>query len=430
MSNSIKNSYALMYKALCNSLGTNPKNFQLITPPTNWNWKLGNLGETYSQQYSFLDAMPIWSAIGKYQSGSSFHEAYRTWLNTLVIAADVALENRITQQQDILTGAANDYTQQLNSSKAAYEKEVPDNNPTFSEWLDSFSGAGYKAQLFAARKNMGKQQELLDEFIDQANDPIIKEANASYNNKKYYTKVISGTTADNYVAPGYGSIPNYAKWIQESAGQGEVTIEWNSHEESQEIDKTYAGGSMSVGNWFYRVKVNGRWESVKKLDESSDVKVKISFKPWGRVAINQNPWYNEAVIKAKAKNKDAYRAGYAPYKEDGKAAWIFGEGGILPCRPTDMLVAFQPSFTITTASSFSKQEQEMFEAATEVRIGPFSFSGGGGHQSSLAEKKVTGSSFSAKSTSEFPVIFGIEMEIFGEKDKVKTKTLKEREAVI
>lgn len=430
MSNTIKNSYALMYESLCNTLGTSPKNFQLITPPTDWNWKLGNIGETYSQQYSFLDAMPIWSPVGKYQSGSSFHQAYRTWLNTLVIAADPTLENRITKQQNILTGATNDYTQQYKSSMEAYQKEVSNNDPTFTDWLDSFAGAGYKSQLLAAKKNMAKQQELLDEFIDQANDPIIKEANNSYKNQQYYTKVISSTTSDNYMVPGYGSIPDYAKWVQENAGKGEVTIEWDSHEESHEFDKSYAGGSVSVGNWFYRVKVNGKWENVKQLDESSDIKVQISFKPWGRVAINQNPWYNESVIRAKANNKDAYRAGYAPYKEDGQAAWIFGEGGILSCRPTDMLVAYQPTFTITTGSSFSKQEKEMFEAATEVCIGPFSFGGGGGHESSLSEKKVTNSSFSAKSTSEFPVIFGIEMEIFGEEQKVKTKTLKERKVLI
>jgi len=418
MANTNTNSYALMYEAICNSLGTNPDNFQLITPPTEWNWKLGNPGETYSEQYSFLNAMPIWNPIGKYQSGSSFYESYRTWLNTLVIEADPDLENRITQQNNILTGATNEYMQQVKSARTAYTNEVQGNDPTFASWLGTIEGKGYKIKIEAAEQNMNKQQELYNELVQQANDPVVKEAFELYRNQQYYTQVITGTTAGDK-RPGYSAIPDYATWVQQNQSKGEASIQWASSEQSSVFKKSFAGGGVDVGSWFYSVRVNGKWERIEQLETSSDLNVVITFKPWGFIPISPNPWYSEATIRAKATNKNAYRSGYAPYKSDGAPSWIFGPGGILPARPTDMYVAYQPSFTITTNSSFSKEVQQKFEASTGVRIGPFTFGGSGGHESSYKDKKVTGTSFSGKSESSFPVIFGIQMHIFGDPQKVR-----------
>src|SRR5215472_10586134 len=56
--------WSLLYKALIDSIGADPRNFQLIYPFTSWNWPTQQSGFISSAQYNFCGAVPQWSAVG------------------------------------------------------------------------------------------------------------------------------------------------------------------------------------------------------------------------------------------------------------------------------------------------------------------------------------------------------------------------------
>ena len=153
MSTDTAASYKALYNAIAGQIGGSEKNFQLLTPMQVWNWDVKPVGQTSSDQYSFLNGMPIYSPLGKYQSGSSFADAYRTWLNTLVVKADKELQNRITIQAAVLGKAANKYSTDREAAIKAYNDDptVKDQVPTFIDWLNEpyGKGAAYKTIIDA-----------------------------------------------------------------------------------------------------------------------------------------------------------------------------------------------------------------------------------------------------------------------------------------
>jgi len=410
-------SWAQLYNAICSKLGVSPQNFQLITPFTTWNWSVEPNGQTAAEQQSFLDAMPAWSPVGAYASGSSFSDAYQTWLNTLVVQAAPALQNQITQQQSILQSAVNKYTSDFKTAQAAYQADptVLNNSPTFVVWLQSGLGLGYGATLQTDGANVQSQQAQLNAFIAQANDPVIAAANKALANPAYTTQVVNTSLMNPVSEPGYAQITDYATWVTQNAGQGSASINWSTAEASSTFTNSFAQAQATFDYWFFSIYVNGSWQRSTELENSASLNVSITFNPWGRLAITPLPWYSEATVKAKASNPSAYRQGYTPTRPaNGQGGWVFGQGGIMPLRATDMLVAYQPSFSVTAGSNFSSALQEQLKVATGIQIGPFTFGGEYGQSTNTWSASSTASSFTGKSTSQFPVIFGVMLEIFGQ----------------
>jgi hypothetical protein len=54
------------------------------------------------------------------------------------------------------------------------------------------------------------------------------------------------------------------------------------------------------------------------------------------------------------------------------------------------------------------------QIAGGVQIGPFSFGGESGSVNSFQQSSLSTTGFSGSSTSQFPVIFGIYLEVFGQ----------------
>jgi hypothetical protein len=402
-----------MYNGFCDSLGKG-KNFQLITPFTVWNWPPANVGQTGSAQYSFLDAMPVFDPIGNYQSGSSFSQSYQQWLNTLVVAADSNLQNRITIQAGVLQTASNKYQMDYQSAQTAYQndKTVVNNNPDFNTWLGQ-GGFGYQATIAADRANILEQQKIYNQLVNQAADPVIDSAQAAMANQSYYTNVLSSSSPTPYPMPGYGQVTSFSDWLTQVAGSGPQQITWQNDRSSSSFNSSWAKGQASYGNWLFSVFVKGSWQRLLSVESSSAVSVTMTFNPLGSIPVGPNPWYQEGVIRAKVNNPAAYRSGYSPTRPaSGQGGWALGAGGILPCRMTDFIVGYQPSFIINCSAGFSSVDYQAIQVATGVRIGPFVFGGDGGNTTSYTQSALTTSSFSGKSTSQFPVLIGIYVEDF------------------
>ncbi len=85
----------------------------------------------------------------------------------------------------------------------------------------------------------------------------------------------------------------------------------------------------------------------------------------------------------------------------------------MPLIITGLVVAHQPSFTITMRQNTCNQTKQQFGAATGVRIGPFCFGGSGGHASNTVDKTASNGTFTGKSTATYPVIIGVTLAMPG-----------------
>ncbi len=84
-----QNPWGLLYRALINSLGASPSNFQLVYPFTTWTWPTQNVGYVSAAQYDFCSTAPQWSAVGAFSSsGDRVNQAYGAFLDVIVAATD------------------------------------------------------------------------------------------------------------------------------------------------------------------------------------------------------------------------------------------------------------------------------------------------------------------------------------------------------
>ena len=406
--------WGLLYENVSKSLGLNNQNFQLILPFTNWNWDTAALGQTDAQQYSFLDSLPTISPVGSYQSGSSFALAYRSFLDSLIVEVDSGLQNQLDIQSNIYDGLLNDFERARNTALEAYAAEVPDNKPSFKDWLQDFlGGISYGKTLEKKGKDLTQQEEILDELRDQTLDRELKRAREDYNNSAFETKVVSENIKDPTSEKAYSPIDSFGKWIQQNAAAGNsLKFSFSTSSSSNAIRQTFAGASVTIERPFWEVTANGKTMNLSEVMKNQSVDVILTLEAASNVAIAPENWFNEALVVGRGTDPAKLRQGVTPRKA-GAGKHLFGAGGIIPARHTDMLVGYRPKFTVKTSSTFSEKTMETISAATKLRIGPFVFKGSGSNSNSIDNLLVTNSEFSGTSESDFPVIFGTKLKVYG-----------------
>ena len=404
------NMWGYVYQSMMDNLGASPDKFQLIYPFTSWNWRTASMGHTYASEYDFLSTVPQWSGVGVYQSsGTRLSDAYGNFLMALVVSADPVQKQKIVAQQNVVQGIANDFTRALEEARRAYEKDkyVVDNEPSFLNWLsDPLGGYAYGKKLYGIQAQLDDASELLAQLIEQSNDPTFKVASERFNNQAYWTRIDTDALDDAVAQPGYSRQTTYMDWVQQIEGGGggmSGSIGWSNSQEHFDWSKTWAGGETSYGG-FFAVYARAGWEQVDGLATSLDISVEINMRAWEPIPIQDAGWFDGAFLQARADGE--YRQGWG---RDN----FFGPKGSMGAVKTQMYVCYQPSFSITSSSSFTEEHRKKFEAAGGIKIGPFRIGGGGGHESVIYDKQVTDKSFSGESKSSVPFIFGVSIQVLG-----------------
>lgn len=401
--------WGLLYKALVDSLGVDSNNFQLIYPFTSWDWPTENVGFISSVQYDFCSTVPHWSAVGTYTSSADrFNQAYQNFLNVIVPATDdPVLRRRIEEANNVLTAAANGYDTALNQAKSVYKDSVTDNNPTFSAWLGTREGKGWQTRITSADTKMQQAQKNLDALVAQANTPGLKEAQKQFKNQDFYSKLHDPGLKDFPKVPNWSISKSSQSWVDSvKAGEGPAggTISFSNRDQSYDYSNTWAGGSLSIQKCFWEVNVAGKWQRIQQFESDQSLSVNVVFAAVDQISIQPSDWYNGSFVRSKANGP--FTRGYSADGGDGTQP-VFGEKGFIGLMKTGMYVCYKPSFTITTSKSTFNSFKETFEAATALRIGPFSFSAAGGSTRANWKASQESQSFTGQSTSETPLIFGV-----------------------
>ncbi|WP_018610181.1 hypothetical protein [Uliginosibacterium gangwonense] len=403
-----------LYGAIIDGLGVSPQNFQLIYPFTTWDWPITPNGYTSAAQWDFCSMVPQFSATGAYTSaGTAFNDAYGSMLNIVSAAtSDPKLAAQIEQARNMLQLASNNYDTIYAQSRLAYLKETGSaNNPVYTEWLGSMGGRSWKAQLDSAWINVQAQQAVYNQLLSETTTPGLKDAQSRLNNTDYYTQFQDPSLSSFPKVPAYSLAMDATTWLQKvqsGTGGSAGTIGFSNSQSDYDYTKTWAGGSASVGNFFWSVNVGGSWERIDEFSSDSSLKVVVSFQAWDQISIQAERWYNGAFVSA-IKNGPFIR-GYSPYG-DASAKAVWGPAGIMSVQKVGMIVCYKPSFAITVSSSSFKSFSEKWNVSAGLRIGPFSFSGGGGSSSSGWTANAATSTFTGSSTSEAALIMGLNINL-------------------
>jgi hypothetical protein len=403
-----------LYGAIIDGLGVSPENFQLIYPFTTWDWPITPNGYTSAAQWDFCSAVPQFSATGQYTSaGTAFNDAYGAMLNIVSAATtDPKLATAIEQARNMLQLATNNYDTVYAQSKVAYISETGGtNSPVFTEWLGSLGGRSWKVQLDSAWHNVQAQQDVYNQLLSETTTPGLKDAQSRLSNTDYYTKFQDPSLSTFPQAPAYSLAMDATTWlnkVKSGTGGSKGSIGFENSQSEYDYKKTWAGGSTSVGNFFWSVNIGGSWQRIDEFATDSSLKVVVNFEAWDQISIQAGRWYNGAFVSAISNGP--FIRGYSPYGDgDVKAVW--GPDGIMSVQKVGMIVCYKPSFTISVSESTFNSFSEKWSVSSGLRIGPFNFNGGGGSSSSGWRADKATKTFIGTSTAETALIMGLNINL-------------------
>lgn len=408
-----------LYGAIIDGLGVSPSNFQLIYPFTTWDWPITANGYTSAAQWDFCSAVPQFSATGQYTSaGTAFNDAYGAMLNVVSAAtSDPKIAAEVEQARNMLQLATNGYDTVYAQSKAAYLSETGGtNSPAFTEWLGSLGGRSWKTRLDSGWESVQSQQSVYNQLLSETATPGLKDAQARSLNTDYFTKFQDTSLPNFSPVPAYSIAMDATTWLNKvKAGTGgsKGSIGFENSQSEYDYKKTWAGGSASVGNFFWNVNIGGSWQRIDEFATDSSLKVEVNFEAWDQISIQAGRWYNGAFV-SKISNGPFIR-GYTPYGE-GNTKAVWGPGGIMSVQKVGMIVCYKPSFTISVSESTFKSFSEKWNVLAGLRIGPFNFSGSGGSSSSGWKVDSATKTFIGTSTAETALIMGLSINLINPED--------------
>ena len=396
-----QSSWAILYGALADSLGLGPDNFQLVYPNIAWTWPVESLGYIGPAAYDAMSTIPQYSAIGKYTStGERFNDQYLAFLNVIdPDTSDPVLRGKINKAANDLTDATNRYDRTVQQAKAAYNGLVPSGEPSFTVWLGTIEGRGWQSKIDGDFGAVKSAQNVYTSLVGQTNTPNLTEALDAFENEDFWAKLNDPSLSAMPKVPSYSTSSGASDW-RDRMERGELpggAVSMSNSDQAYDFKKSWAGASTSVGNWFWRVQVSGKWERIDMFASDANLSASITFKGVETIGIQASGWYKGVSNLADG----PYKRGYS---RDTTA--VFGRDGFLPMQKTGMMVAAGMSFDISVDKSTFNAFSESFQAATSLGIGPFTFSAEGGHEANNWEASASGSSFSGDSSSTQPQIFG------------------------
>ncbi len=394
------------------------KNLQLVSPTIDWWWDTASTGQIAPRAYQLANSIPKWSPVGDFSPGASgLYESYVQVLQHVNPSIPPEQQQAWNDAHNQLIAAQNKWQ---NDQTAMYRAWVVATTnlppgvpaPDFTTWQKD---SGWLGTLHADSVQIGKMQENMANITGQM-DPELKAALAASAmpadknaQKAGFTTMDQG---DGTLIP----VPNYLigtsgqDWVAllTKGGGNQKSISVSQSQSSDNMTKSWAASHFSVDEWFWSVEASGSWSRLDIDDSDKSVSAQIDMTAtWVQVTPGQ--WYDGAYMKTLAGQGNFF----TPWTAKGGTSPVFGEGGVLPVMITGLVVAYQPSFTITMSQNTYTQAKQQFEAATGVRIGPFSFGGSGGHASNTVDKTASNGTFTGKSTATYPFIIGVTVALPG-----------------
>jgi hypothetical protein len=186
---------------------------------------------------------------------------------------------------------------------------------------------------------------------------------------------------------------------------GAKTLTLTASQSDSSINKTWAGASVSVQSFFWGVKANGSWTRTDFSEHDQSVVATVHMESATVVNITPGAWYDGGFLRqmATAGNTGTGYQILEPYTAKGGSHPLFGKGGLCATMVNGLVVVYKPSFSIQMQESTYQE----IDAATDVRIGCFTFGGSGGNYQQKVDTSGGTTTITSESTSDDPIIVGV-----------------------
>lgn len=94
--------------------------------------------------------------------------------------------------------------------------------------------------------------------------------------------------------------------------------------------------------------------------------LEISAKAWGRIKVTPGAWFNSSLLALIKEQKPSLKGGY-------NLDTFFGPQGLLNCRISELLVAYQPSTQLSASKDFVQSNDNQLTHGSQFRLGPVKF---------------------------------------------------------
>ncbi|QQP96258.1 hypothetical protein [Lysobacter enzymogenes] len=404
--------WGLLYRALVDSIGLSPDDFQLTYPSAPWDWPCPQQGFVHAAQYDFCATAPQWSAIGAYvSSGDTVHQAYQQFLNTALAQTDYrSLRQHLNDADDALTTATNQYTLATTSAASAYAAQVEDNQPSFTQWLGGARGHSHQARIVAAQSAMNRAQAHYAALVAQCQSPELGQAQRRCGDERFHVRFSDLNLIRMPKVPDWRLAQSSDEWVaQVEAGRGPagVTLGFSNREAPYDFAHTWAGRRGRIRQLFWQARINGRWERIDEFEFDNKLELSLDFQAVDTIAIRPGEWFDGEF--ARSMIDGPFMPGYSAFGGDTvetRGQPVFGERGFFGLVKSGLCVGYRPSFAIRTSTSTFRRFVDPFKAATALRIGPFVFEAEGGSAAAGWHADAASQTFTGASTSRSPLILG------------------------
>ena len=390
------------------------KNFQLVYPFQDWTWPTPPRGFIDPRAYGFVGQIPKWSAIGRYDPGTTdMHNTYIQVLSLPNVLGNGVNKEQMMNAQEQVTQARDKLSQEIqiaNAAYSSYRKTAPAAMPVqdYESWMvDNRWGS------FAnAREAYCNALEVLSVIIKQKNPGLKNAIDAA--TPPYKADQHKAGFANVQVGSMIGHYPNYiftdpTEWTNRvSAGDGgmSLSIKVSASQSSSALSDAWAGESTSTDINFFEIYDSQGWEKLDLETEDKILNATIDVKAFCHIDVSPDPtWFNSGLLAILAMKND-WNAPYSTKGGDGKKA-VFGKHGLFPLTVTGLVVGYQPDIVITMSDPTYTKYKHRFDACNGIRIGPFQVGSGGGHMEDKWSKKSDNMIFKIQSHATYPIIMGI-----------------------
>ncbi|WP_146010665.1 hypothetical protein [Halomonas heilongjiangensis] len=392
---------------------------QLLTIPKAAQWNDPQYGVHYALE-DIGNTIPKWSPYWE-SSSRKFHENYGFILNSIKLELPNAEEQRNAEDAaQAWVSALKDYEDAFLESAYDWiefnniQEGLPEHRritydtwyarygaPRLTKYKDrvTFAAATYQVYFNKARGADARLAQLITEFRNDA----------------YYitTETPSGLRIPH---PSYDITPDLQDFIDSSQEMirnnpnkpPAMTLSFNHSSGYRNTTTTRMGGSASWGG-FIRINVGGAWES-KQIDSfSKNFSCKVSFQNVEQFSVKPGPWYSALALQIFAGGPWLDNSYLDRWLKKGNS--LFGERGLLNLRQKTVIVAYQPSISISLSSREYHYFKKVVKGGGGISIGPFRFGGRGSTTTENINWNDATSMFTAVDTSGSPKIVAMLDEI-------------------
>jgi hypothetical protein len=387
-------------------------NLQLVSPTIDWWWPTAPSGQIAARAFNLVNSIPKWSPVGEFSpSSAQLYNAYLQVLQQVNPTIPPDQQQAWTNAHNSLVAAQNTWQ---NDQTAMYRAWVVATGnlppgvpaPDYLTWQKS---SGWADTLLTDQLQIAKANQVMATVTGQQNPELNKALAAATLPADKNSLKPGFTTMDQgdgtlVPVPAYTIGTTGQDWVNllSQGGGNKLSISVSQSKSSDNMSKSWASANASYNAVFWSVEINGSWEKldIDQSDQSVEATIDMTVT---NIQVSPGVWYDGAYMKTLAGNGQFF----SPWTAKGGSSPIFGQNGLLQTMITGFVAAYQPSFTITMSASTYNQASQKFQAATGVRIGPFTFGGSGGHESNAVKKSASNGVFTGQSTATYPFIIGV-----------------------